>query len=149
VHIGEIWAWEAIQHGDAALLNADNLGGLCEAISSATTRDLLNSITNISIPDDWSDNSRDMANFILHYLPVDIDPETLPVHLERVTESETATRAQYGVSDRTIVAIGHSFGGATMLVSETRVNWSRHLNPFSLLLIELELHSLIQRFSRI
>lgn len=28
--IEEIWCLDAVQHGDSALLNADNLGGLCE-----------------------------------------------------------------------------------------------------------------------
>jgi hypothetical protein len=28
--IDEVWAWEAVQHGDAALVNADLLGSLCK-----------------------------------------------------------------------------------------------------------------------
>lgn len=27
--VDEIWSWEAVQHGDAALLNAMNISGAC------------------------------------------------------------------------------------------------------------------------
>ena len=27
--IAEIWAWEAVNHGDSYLLNEQNLGGIC------------------------------------------------------------------------------------------------------------------------
>ncbi len=30
LNIAEIWSWEAVNHGDAALVNAEKLGGICE-----------------------------------------------------------------------------------------------------------------------
>lgn len=27
--IDEVWAWESVQHGDAALINAGNLSAVC------------------------------------------------------------------------------------------------------------------------
>ena len=33
--IDEIWALDAVQHGDSALVNAQNLGSLCEASNSS------------------------------------------------------------------------------------------------------------------
>jgi hypothetical protein len=29
VVVEEVWAWEAVNHGDSALLNAPHLGGVC------------------------------------------------------------------------------------------------------------------------
>lgn len=30
--VDEVWAWEAVQHGDAAILNAANLSGICASL---------------------------------------------------------------------------------------------------------------------
>ena len=35
--IDEIWSWEAVNHGDSALINKQNLGAFCE-YSSYTHR---------------------------------------------------------------------------------------------------------------
>ncbi|EIN14480.1 hypothetical protein PUNSTDRAFT_96391 [Punctularia strigosozonata HHB-11173 SS5] len=92
IQVDEIWAWEAVQHGDSALLNAENLGGLY----------------------DWSDNSRDILNFFLHYLPTEIHPGQLPVHLTPIHETEASQRKVQGIPGRTIIGVGHSFGGVTI-----------------------------------
>ncbi|KIK99561.1 hypothetical protein PAXRUDRAFT_786681 [Paxillus rubicundulus Ve08.2h10] len=89
--VDEIWAWEAAQHGDAALINASNLSGIF----------------------DWLDNSRDIANFLLNYLPEEVKSEALPTRLER--ESGSQARKERGYRTRKIVAVGHSFGGCTSL----------------------------------
>ncbi|KAI0752708.1 alpha/beta-hydrolase [Daedaleopsis nitida] len=90
--IDEIWSWEAANHGDSALLNRDTLGGIY----------------------DWRDNSRDILHFLLHYLPVSASGESLPTHLPRVSDSEAESRKARGLASRTLVAVGHSFGGATV-----------------------------------
>ncbi|OBZ76148.1 Peroxisomal membrane protein LPX1 [Grifola frondosa] len=50
--INEIWVWEAVNHGDSYLVNAQNLCGLY----------------------DWRDNTRDILHFLLHYLPSSPSP---------------------------------------------------------------------------
>jgi hypothetical protein len=35
VLVEEVWAWEAVNHGDSALLNAPHLGGVCTSSRSA------------------------------------------------------------------------------------------------------------------
>ena len=37
VDITEVWLWEAVNHGDSALVNANDLGGLCEFTHSTDT----------------------------------------------------------------------------------------------------------------
>ena len=32
--IEEIWCWESVNHGDACLVNRDNLGGICRSLDS-------------------------------------------------------------------------------------------------------------------
>ncbi|KAF8842804.1 alpha/beta-hydrolase [Paxillus ammoniavirescens] len=91
--IDEVWAWEAVQHGDSALVNASNLSGIF----------------------DWSDNSRDIANFLLNYLPEEVKTEALPIRLERVLESSSRARKEHGYRTRKIAVVGHSFGGCTSL----------------------------------
>ncbi|EIW75006.1 alpha beta-hydrolase [Coniophora puteana RWD-64-598 SS2] len=88
--IEEIWAWEAIQHGDSALLNARTLGGMY----------------------DWADNARDIVNFLLNYMPDELCA-SLPTGLPRVPAAVSKAREKRGFLKRTLVAVGHSFGGAT------------------------------------
>ncbi|KZP18883.1 hypothetical protein FIBSPDRAFT_791261 [Athelia psychrophila] len=92
--IHEIWTWEAVSHGDSYLLNKERLPGYC----------------------DWMDNSRDMMNFFVNYLPSAAKPSVLPVHLQRVPGAEAEARQISGYTERTLVVIGHSYGGATSAV---------------------------------
>ncbi|KIL59531.1 hypothetical protein M378DRAFT_169193 [Amanita muscaria Koide BX008] len=89
--IDEIWTWEAIQHGDSAPVNEKQLSCLY----------------------DWIDNGRDILNFFAYYIPSSPSSTPLPVHLPRVHESVSRERNDQGLSERKIVAIGHSFGGCT------------------------------------
>ncbi|TDL19490.1 alpha/beta-hydrolase [Rickenella mellea] len=95
VCIAEIWSIEAVQHGDAALLNEGRLGDL----------------------HDWQDLSRDILNFLLHYLP-EISSHSpsiqYPANLERVSDEIATKRRTAGFTNRTLVAIGHSLGGCTV-----------------------------------
>ncbi|EPQ51881.1 hypothetical protein GLOTRDRAFT_80888 [Gloeophyllum trabeum ATCC 11539] len=111
ITIDEIWAWEAVQHGDAALLNESllNHNSLC----------------------DWRDNTRDMVNFLTYYLPPPFHPESpsnynyppepykikgeLPTHLAPVPASLAQQRLTRGFEPegRTLIVAGHSFGGCT------------------------------------
>lgn len=36
--IDEVWAWDAVQHGDAAVVNAENLNGICTSSLSVCDR---------------------------------------------------------------------------------------------------------------
>ncbi|PAV17902.1 alpha beta-hydrolase [Pyrrhoderma noxium] len=100
-YIEEAWALEAVQHGDSALVNGNNLG----------------------LVYDWVDNSRDIINFLTRYLPsgtttANSDSESFPIHLPRISQSETDTRINHGFGDRrTLISIGHSFGGCTALLA--------------------------------
>ncbi|KAF7976477.1 hypothetical protein HWV62_6747 [Athelia sp. TMB] len=88
--IDEVWALDAVQHGDSALLNKNVL----------------------SETFDWIDNARDILNFVVHYLPAIARSDPLPLHLPRVPAAEAARRETDGIPTRTLVSIGHSFGGA-------------------------------------
>ncbi|EIN14493.1 hypothetical protein PUNSTDRAFT_41688 [Punctularia strigosozonata HHB-11173 SS5] len=99
--IEEIWSWEAVQHGDSALINAKALSGV----------------------HDWADNSRDILNFLINYMPSAGSDESLPTHLNPVEPSVSAFRAKSGFSDRTLVAIGHSYGGTTSAFAALTHPW--------------------------
>ena len=73
---------------------------------------MLNSLN----PDDWTDNSRDILNFLLNYLPVHPATKSLPMHLVCLPDSLATSRRAFGFQSRTFVVIGHSFGGCTRYV---------------------------------
>ncbi|KAG1778738.1 hypothetical protein EV702DRAFT_1091459 [Suillus placidus] len=87
--IDEIWSWESVQHGDSALLNRQNLSGCF----------------------DWTDNARDIANFLINYMPEEVEISALPVQLRRLPLSISEARQKNGFSSRTLVVAGHSSGG--------------------------------------
>lgn len=93
--IDEIWSWESVQHGDSALLNRDNLSGSF----------------------DWTDNARDIINFLVNYIPEEIDASSLPVQLHRVPASIGELRQKSGFSSRTFVVAGHSYGGCSVTLA--------------------------------
>ncbi|KAG1819131.1 Alpha/Beta hydrolase protein [Suillus subaureus] len=90
--IDEIWSWESVQHGDSALLNRQNLSG------------------NF----DWTDNARDITNFLINYMPEKVDISVLPIQLRRLPASISEARQKSGFSSRTLVVAGHSFGGCVV-----------------------------------
>lgn len=63
---------------------------------------------------DWQDNCRDMLQFLLHYLPPRASALDLPVHLPQLPDSVAQGRKAHGFAERTIIGIGHSYGGATL-----------------------------------
>ena len=69
---------------------------------------------NFAIPDDWRDNSRDILHFLLHYLPPSASSAALPTHLPRLADADANSRKAHGLVDRRFLAVGHSFGGASM-----------------------------------
>ncbi|KZP30752.1 hypothetical protein FIBSPDRAFT_850200 [Athelia psychrophila] len=89
--ISEIWTWEAVHHGDSYLLNQAQLSGRC----------------------DWMDNARDIMNFLVNYLPTAATQAVLPVHLPRVPSAEAEIRQMSGYAERTMVVVGHSYGGCS------------------------------------
>jgi pimeloyl-ACP methyl ester carboxylesterase len=93
--IDEIWTWEATQHGDSALINNNNLTGIY----------------------DWMDNSRDILNFLINYLPSAATSSVLSTHLPRLSVEESESRKVSGYKDRTLAVVGHSFGGCTLLLA--------------------------------
>ncbi|KAF9645255.1 hypothetical protein BDM02DRAFT_3189890 [Thelephora ganbajun] len=94
--VDEIWSWDAANHGDSALLNKENLSSLY----------------------DWSDNVRDITNFLLNYLPDSAELHSiLPTHLQRMPGKISETRTKNGFSHRTVVGIGHSFGGGSLALA--------------------------------
>ncbi|KAG2754389.1 alpha/beta-hydrolase [Suillus brevipes Sb2] len=89
--IDEIWSWESVQHGDSALLNRQNLSGSF----------------------DWNDNARDIANFLINYIPEEVETSALPIQLHRLPASISESRQKNGFSSRTLVVAGHSYGGCS------------------------------------
>ncbi|KAJ1301022.1 hypothetical protein OPQ81_003445 [Rhizoctonia solani] len=90
--IEEIWALDAANHGDAGILNKDNLGEIFE----------------------WSDHTRDILNFLTNYLPEKIETGQVERNLSRVSGQFGQRRLNHGFKHRAIVGIGHSFGGCTL-----------------------------------
>lgn len=92
--IEEIWSWEAVNHGDSALINKQNLSAFYE----------------------WLDNSRDIINFLIHYLPdtIGYPGDELPTHLPLIPQQISSARTESGLTNRTLIGIGHSFGGCTL-----------------------------------
>ncbi|KAF9050345.1 hypothetical protein BJ165DRAFT_1457843 [Panaeolus papilionaceus] len=98
IRIQEIWSLEAVNHGDGALINRDYIPKLSDRV----------------------DYGRDLANFLLHYLPEGVTAFTtkLPTILPRISEEITSSRIKSGFSDRYVVPIGHSLGSdATGMVA--------------------------------
>lgn len=62
---------------------------------------------------DWADNGRDILNFLHYFIPSSVTDAPLPTHLRRVAPEETHYRQAYGFRERTLVGIGHSYGGCT------------------------------------
>ncbi|KAG8852542.1 hypothetical protein FRB96_008638 [Tulasnella sp. 330] len=102
--IEEVWSFEAVNHGDSAVINSDNLGDWFE----------------------WIDNSRDILNFVLHYLPAQAGNTGLPTFLQPVEDGEAHRRRRDGFLHRTIVGVGHSLGGCTTAraVADSPALWS-------------------------
>jgi hypothetical protein len=105
--IDEIWALDAVQQGDSALVNAQNLGSLCEASNSSLR--FLSGLNFFQVI--WSDHARDILNFILHFLPEEATPSALPIHLPRVPPEASEARKRLGLASRELVIVGHSLGG--------------------------------------
>ncbi|KAG2123134.1 hypothetical protein BD769DRAFT_1670214 [Suillus cothurnatus] len=94
VVIDEVWSWESVQHGDSALSNRQNLSGSF----------------------DWTDNARDIANFLIHYMPEEVET-SLPIQLHRVPASIGESRLKCSFSSRTLVVAGHSYGGCSVTLA--------------------------------
>ena len=111
--IDEIWSWEAVNHGDSALINKQSLGPFCKHLFQ-THLSLLIPV-DLSV-DEWLDNSRDIINFLTYYLPDTIghSGDGLPTHLPLVSQVISEERAANGLKHRALIAIGHSFGGCTL-----------------------------------
>ena len=117
--IAEIWVWEAVNHGDAGLVNAHHLSGLCESFPTyiyLSLHPLIAFNPPFSVLDDWQDNARDILHFLLSYLPSSPSQNHLPTHLDRIPQSLTDHRERVGFQNRSLVAVGHSFGGCSSSV---------------------------------
>lgn len=90
--IDEVWALDAVQHGDSGLVNEQqDLGALFI----------------------WNDHARDILNFILNFLPETVTSSALPTYLSRVPPEISSAREKRGFPNRQLVVVGHSFGGCT------------------------------------
>ena len=99
-----------MQHGDAYLINQNSLSGICER----TPFQGVPHLTSTTV--DWTDNARDILNFLIYYLPSSLTASPLPTHLDRVSAKESQHRLSNDFQNRTFVAVGHSFGGCTTYV---------------------------------
>lgn len=103
--IDEIWTFEAVQHGDSALLNDKNLRDVCELFIVPYPVQMLTRTQPIV---DWHDHCRDILNFLLHYMPPDAYSGPVPMCLPAARKADQTLRR--------VIGIGHSFGGTTMRV---------------------------------
>ena len=113
--IEEIWSWEAVSHGDPAVINKQNLSAFCKHPPPPRAGRFWLTLVTLDVVE-WSDNSRDIINFLTYYLPdtVGYSRDQLPTHLPLVPREVSEARAKGGFTNRTLVAAGHSFGGCTM-----------------------------------
>ncbi|KAH8827504.1 Alpha/beta hydrolase family-domain-containing protein [Flagelloscypha sp. PMI_526] len=92
--VGEIWSFEAVHHGNSAIINKN-------ALASA----------GFSC---WEDQSRDIVQFLTHFLPSQSSSLQLPTILSPVSLSVRRDRLTNGLSkNRRVVTLGHSWGGTT------------------------------------
>ncbi|OJT15451.1 hypothetical protein TRAPUB_7996 [Trametes pubescens] len=84
--VDEIWSFEAVQHGDSAVIN------------DHAQRDIV----------DWHDLTRDILNFLSTYLPAD-PGAALDTVLSPVAPHEFGKPRR-----RRLVGVGHSFGGTIL-----------------------------------
>lgn len=81
--------------------------------------------------DDWNDNARDILNFLIYYLPSTAASPPLPTHLPRLPSPESNYRKTHGFAHRTLVVVGHSFGGCTSYVVPNSTLCTRMLTATS------------------
>ncbi|KAF8523020.1 Alpha/beta hydrolase family-domain-containing protein [Gautieria morchelliformis] len=112
--IDEVWAYEAVQHGDSALINDNIIGDVF----------------------DWADNARDILKFLLYHLPESPAASPLPTHLPRIPEAVSGRRLTAGYTSRSLVGIGHSLGGCAI----TRVALAYPVLFTSLVLLDPIIH---------
>ncbi|EJD44586.1 hypothetical protein AURDEDRAFT_137432 [Auricularia subglabra TFB-10046 SS5] len=97
--IDEVWTLDAVTQGDAGRVNAEELPDIF----------------------DWTENARDILNFLIAYLPPAADLGTPPAQLARIPEHDQQIRRQHGFSDRRIVVLGHSMGGTAASLAATEI----------------------------
>ncbi|TCD65455.1 hypothetical protein EIP91_002669 [Steccherinum ochraceum] len=100
--VAEIWCFDGANHGDSAIVNEGKLSGIY----------------------DWQDNARDLSNFLTNYLPHAPTSSDLPTHLSRVSPSESKRREEHGFAERTLVGVGHSYGGCSIVWSASHKLYS-------------------------
>ncbi|KAI5989851.1 hypothetical protein EDC04DRAFT_2873109 [Pisolithus marmoratus] len=91
--IDEVWSWEAIHHGDSALVNAENLSRIF----------------------DWQDDAHDIVNFLINYLPEEATPVPLPTCLARLPGATSNAHKELGYRHWRLITVGHSFGALVAL----------------------------------
>ncbi|VDC01692.1 unnamed protein product [Peniophora sp. CBMAI 1063] len=94
--VDEVWALDAVQHGDSALLNEVN--------------------DSLGILFSWSDSARDVLCFLEHYLPP-VPCTHLPTMLERVPSELNQFWSTRGHPGRKVIGVGHSFGGCLLTLA--------------------------------
>ena len=52
--VDEVWAWDAVQHGDAAVVNEENLNGICASSLPSTAAPWVMTVRLV----DWLDGAR-------------------------------------------------------------------------------------------
>ncbi|KAF8323428.1 hypothetical protein DL93DRAFT_702243 [Clavulina sp. PMI_390] len=92
VRIDEVWSFDAADTGDAAIVNAGKMEDYA----------------------DWVDDARDLLSFIDNYLPSNFAQSNLPIYLPRMDSAIIERRKLKGVEERSLVRIGHSFGGRVL-----------------------------------
>ncbi|KAH8827509.1 Alpha/beta hydrolase family-domain-containing protein [Flagelloscypha sp. PMI_526] len=92
--VGEIWSFEAVHHGSSAVINS----AVLESVGLSL----------------WEDESRDMVQFLTHYLPSQWSDLELPTVLSPISFSEKQRRVADGLpKNRRVIAITHSRAGCT------------------------------------
>ena len=107
--VDEIWAWEAVDHGDAAVVNQQNLTSICKSSHRQNSPKAL-----IQYAADCQDGARDVLKFLLHYMPERPAASALPTHLTRLPDNVASYRRSHGFQKRVIVGAGHSLGSCTL-----------------------------------
>ncbi|KAJ7286073.1 hypothetical protein C8J57DRAFT_1496750 [Mycena rebaudengoi] len=98
--IDEVWAWEATHHGASFIINAAAGTPACELCGPFL--DLL-LCAELSIGD-WGDDTRDVLNFLMHFLPSEIGTRAAPASRAHTPGGARPPTSALGSRKRTLLA---------------------------------------------
>ncbi|EJD39395.1 alpha/beta-hydrolase [Auricularia subglabra TFB-10046 SS5] len=92
--VNEVWTLDTVTQGEGGRINASELPDIF----------------------DWTENARDVLSFLIAYLPAS-PRASPPAVLSRLSDADIDLRRSRGFTERKLVALGHSQGGAAVALA--------------------------------